>query len=552
MCLIIYAPSGVPKDSEFLTNVVIEAAEENPDGFGYAVKSKKEPSPGTKSGEGNNGDEYELFYSKGFFKIESLLEDLEILQPDIDSEVAIHCRIGNKGFINGQMCHPFEISKKKDNLVKLDGKNPAQGIMFHNGTFDIFVGTKQSESDTYLFARDYLSDDAINELLFNHTDSFEKLSGKVLRMSRLLVMHHDKDTVSVGNWYEEDGLFFSKDIRKEWYLTPSKEIPRPKKPKRTYYNTTKWAGTEDHNASYGIYDHIDSYGTSHDYDYYDTRNYSDSVDTYTERNKRKSKGTNSKVGRVSSSDTDDLLDEIRKDKQKSLNLTVNDSVKTSNKKPRLRLLGNNLYLPYEDGFNRKALNPIHISFDDFRYLESIMINKTNYFNVLGVLVPIDVDSTVEDYKLVLNNTTKDMVTLFGKVTQDPVDEVFGAVTKGRQYWIDDIDHHGNVLLSVAGETDDSISILTDLVDIYHDYMICPKQEHRNILKELEIMGRKIERSYDSLIKLDKLVNEADKENLKNIYFGNSLVFTKESCMIYMEELMFYLDKKGETTMKLLN
>lgn len=197
MCLIILAPRGTEKKSEKLFSAVRLGAVTNKDGMGYMYK------------EGET-----IIIEKGFTDVEKLIEKLNTLELNTENgQLAIHLRIGNKGEISPEMCHPFVCSKEEQELKLLEGTTNLP-VMMHNGTF-IGLTLSDKKSDTYVFAEKFLSEESLVGLMHSNTELFKEIFKSVLSLSRVLVFYPDnRDFVKVGNWIEEDGYFYSNETFK--------------------------------------------------------------------------------------------------------------------------------------------------------------------------------------------------------------------------------------------------------------------------------------------------------------------------------------------------
>lgn len=197
MCLIIFAPKGVSKKSEFLTKAIETAAITNDDGMGFMYK-----------------EEGSITFKKGFTSTVDLIQAIDAINPTDDGLLSIHLRIGNKGAKNNKMCHPFTCSKDEEQLLALEG-TVDMPVMVHNGTF-MGITLENDLSDTAIFARDYMSVPAVADLFYNYTTMFKELFSNKLSVSRVLVFYPGdvKDYQKVGTWYEDQGYFFSNESYK--------------------------------------------------------------------------------------------------------------------------------------------------------------------------------------------------------------------------------------------------------------------------------------------------------------------------------------------------
>ena len=192
MCIIAYAPKGV-QIKEQTIEVMFDY---NPDGAGIMWKPL-------------NGDKVQI--RKGFMTLSDLMKAYE--QIPVECEKAIHCRIATSGKISAATCHPFPIRSKIKAMRKaIDETDMA---LMHNGVISFCTpkgGMKAKHSDTMEFAQQYLMP------LRNQLDNpaLKKLLGECTN-SRLLIFRQNKPTVMVGDWEQEDGVYYSNDTYKDDY-----------------------------------------------------------------------------------------------------------------------------------------------------------------------------------------------------------------------------------------------------------------------------------------------------------------------------------------------
>lgn len=197
MCVILLAPKGTDKKSEFLYNAIRTGAITNTDGIGIMYKE---------------GDA--IYVDKGYKDAEETIEALNNLSLSNEfGELAIHLRIGNKGHVNSQMCHPFICSTDDDETMLLH-TNTNKPTLMHNGTF-IGLDLPTGKSDTFVFANKIMSDTNVQNLFHSNTELFKDIVKSTLGLSRLLVFYPDeRDHVKIGNWIEDNGYYFSNETYK--------------------------------------------------------------------------------------------------------------------------------------------------------------------------------------------------------------------------------------------------------------------------------------------------------------------------------------------------
>lgn len=204
MCIIAYAPKGVKLEERTIKTMFSC----NPDGAGIMWKPL-------------HGGNVEI--SKGFMTVDDLLKAWA--EIPVDCEKAIHCRIATSGKISTECCHPFPVRPKTSMMKK--AKDKCYMALMHNGVIHQCTptkGMKAEYSDSMLFAAKYLyplqkmiDKDCVKDLL----ESFSS--------SRLLIMRADAETIMLGNWIEDNGVYYSnstyKDIGYGYYEKWLKSYP---------------------------------------------------------------------------------------------------------------------------------------------------------------------------------------------------------------------------------------------------------------------------------------------------------------------------------------
>lgn len=197
MCLIIFCPKGTEKKSEFLFESIRKASLTNKDGIGLMYK-----------------EEDKIYVSKGYTDVEEFIQKLNELRfSDENGQLAIHLRIGNKGAINQQMCHPF-ICSNDDEEIMLTETYTDRPVLMHNGTF-IGLTLPAGKSDTFVFTKKFLSNNVLNGLFYDNLELFNEVFKTTLSVSRLLMFYPDeRDYQKTGNWIESNGYYFSNETFK--------------------------------------------------------------------------------------------------------------------------------------------------------------------------------------------------------------------------------------------------------------------------------------------------------------------------------------------------
>jgi len=178
MCIICYSPSG----TELTESQLVNSNSNNPDGFGWAVRTPN----GIVTGKTMDGDQ----------AIESFL-DLRSRYAEFDA--VYHARITTHGETVIENNHPFHVGDNRTVLV-------------HNGMLPITPPKGDLRSDTRIFAEDRLTRMGIGVL--DKSKEFAKLE-RWMSGSKMVVMttrdDMNKDTYilneSAGVW--DKGLWFS-------------------------------------------------------------------------------------------------------------------------------------------------------------------------------------------------------------------------------------------------------------------------------------------------------------------------------------------------------
>lgn len=204
MCLLVYVPKGETPKREYL----LEAACNNPHGFGYAIIAGKK-----------------IIVNKSLNK-EALIDDFLTKRKEFDGDAVFHCRLATHGDDSVNNCHPFYVGKDKTTIVA------------HNGILDIPTPKNDLRSDTKIFADDMLPrymPDLDDSFVFDALENWARGSKLVI----LTVNPEYAHNVYILN--EKDGHYFENI----WWSN------RSYLPKSSY--NTKGGGVWDY------------------YDYYDTK-----------------------------------------------------------------------------------------------------------------------------------------------------------------------------------------------------------------------------------------------------------------------------------------
>lgn len=192
MCIIAY----FPKKSNVKEETIRTMFENNPDGAGIMWKESYD-SP--------------VRINKGFFKVEDLIEAFNKIPASC--ERAIHCRIATAGKISTACCHPFPIRPKVDAMKAAE--DSADMALMHNGVISYAnptQGIKANYSDSMNFAakflfplRRQLDKECVQTLIEESTSS------------RLLIMREGAETLMLGDWKYDGGVYYSNTTYKAYY-----------------------------------------------------------------------------------------------------------------------------------------------------------------------------------------------------------------------------------------------------------------------------------------------------------------------------------------------
>lgn len=202
MCLAILAPKGTDKNSDFLLNAIRTAVITNDDGMGFAFKRHS-----TKK----------VYISKGFMgnSAEPLIRAIKSKKLGKNDELIVHLRIGNKGNINIDMCHPFVANKDMEIILSND-KYVNSPVFIHNGTLSKYAVHNSIYSDTYFFAKNFASNKYVMDMLKGDKDSFKTIMDAHIGTSRFVFLfpNEDTDAITLGSFIHDNGYMFSNDSYK--------------------------------------------------------------------------------------------------------------------------------------------------------------------------------------------------------------------------------------------------------------------------------------------------------------------------------------------------
>lgn len=182
MCIICY----IPKDMELAEKYIFEAMwYNNPDGAGIMWQQDNV-----------------VRYKKGYFNFNDFYNDVVKIK-NTNVNMAIHCRIATSGGINSEMCHPFKISNKDEELKET--YNECEIALMHNGIIRGLGYKYSGMSDTAEYIKDTLYPRYKKDKTF-YLDT-ETISNEITG-SRLIFMT-SKTVRMIGQWYKIDGCYYS-------------------------------------------------------------------------------------------------------------------------------------------------------------------------------------------------------------------------------------------------------------------------------------------------------------------------------------------------------
>lgn len=204
MCLLTVVPKGIDKYSEKLIEALKTASLTNTDGAGFAFKKNS-----TKK----------VYISKGYQKIEDLLEVLSKYKLKLDDELIIHQRIGNKGAKSVDMNHPFVLSNIEQEILQ-NNKYVNLPIMAHNGTIATHSKINSEMSDTYWFIKEIMYQKDMINMLKTDIEFFKYCMNIKLGTNKLafLFPNEDTDFITIGEFNNDEGYLFSNESYKNKYI----------------------------------------------------------------------------------------------------------------------------------------------------------------------------------------------------------------------------------------------------------------------------------------------------------------------------------------------
>lgn len=178
MCIAIQTEPG----KVVAADVLVRCYNSNPDGAGFAY---------IKDGK--------VELSKGFFKIGEFIPAYHKIaeQYGQDNAMLLHFRIATEGKVNAANTHPFRVRN---------------GALVHNGClWGTPQGLKAEFSDTRSFAQRMY-----NELTYPIVKASITELEDALGWNKLGLLYDDGSYIRLGDWYGEDGVWYSNQGYKPW------------------------------------------------------------------------------------------------------------------------------------------------------------------------------------------------------------------------------------------------------------------------------------------------------------------------------------------------
>ena len=229
MCIIVFKPSGekMPKRKRLM-----RCWDNNPDGAGYMF-----PSNGL------------VVIKKGFMDYSDFIQSLQADYKKYGEETpfVIHFRISTQGGVKKGLTHPFPFTTEMEDMKKTRCK--CQLGIAHNGIIDLttesYYRRKDVDyNDTMKFISEYLT------LIIDRFNWYEhkgkvRLIERLISGSRLAIMDGNGHTELIGDWTEDNGIFYSNNyykVERPKYSYSSTKTTLNEKEKENNANTTTSIG----------------------------------------------------------------------------------------------------------------------------------------------------------------------------------------------------------------------------------------------------------------------------------------------------------------------
>ena len=161
-----------------------------------------------------------LYIQKGFMSLDELMQALDAAAITEKDPLVLHFRISTQGGINPQMCHPFPVSDKYEDMEALTPQ--ADVAVAHNGVIQRTTAAGSRFSDTALFVARYVSaiirkpDDIKVKALMEAIEALASIPNK------FAFMNNRGAIAIVGHLSTVDGLMYSNLYHDSDYISKCK------------------------------------------------------------------------------------------------------------------------------------------------------------------------------------------------------------------------------------------------------------------------------------------------------------------------------------------
>lgn len=191
MCLVSILPEGTEKYSDYVLKFIKNGFECNKDGSGFMFKRK--------------GEE-EITVDKGYFDYDLMILNYKNHALTDDDEVVFHHRVGTQGLVSKFNTHPYVCSdiNEEINVTTIKIKKPC---LAHNGfihKMGIFEQLNPDFSDTYAFARYFMSDKNLLDMYDNNNNLFTYLTKDFTSGGKIAILRPDKPMIKIGPFIDDN------------------------------------------------------------------------------------------------------------------------------------------------------------------------------------------------------------------------------------------------------------------------------------------------------------------------------------------------------------
>jgi hypothetical protein len=119
--------------------------------------------------------------------------------------MVLHFRITTQGGVKKELCHPYPLSSKMENLKQLYCSSDI-GVA-HNGIISLTSDHNKDYNDTMKFITDYLSLIIKDKKFYKDTDKLKLIER--LCESKLAILDNTGHCQLIGNFIEDNGVYYS-------------------------------------------------------------------------------------------------------------------------------------------------------------------------------------------------------------------------------------------------------------------------------------------------------------------------------------------------------